>query len=184
MLEVCHRHLFVLLPGLGRILFCTFLVPLFLYYLFPEFGVFFLFWLGAGLVRLIYHIFNWYHDALLITNISLLKTFWSGFFDRSSTRLEYPMIEGISYAIQGFRRTVFNYGHVHVNRSGGSSAIELPDAVNPPKVERMILTYQEKFTSDQSMKDSEALKTLLVNMLRQQAKTHGTPATQPPSHKK
>jgi hypothetical protein len=107
-----------------------------------------------------------------VTNVSLLKTYWSGFFDRSSSRLEYPMIEGISYSIQGFRHTVFNYGHVHINRSGGSSVIELPDAVNPPRVERLILTHQEKFVSDQSVKDSETLKSLLVSMVRHHVKNN------------
>jgi len=171
-LEVFHRHPFIMLPSMGRILFFTFLVPLFLFYMFPEFGIFLLLWMAVGVIRIIYVFFNWYHDALLVTSVSLLKTYWSGFFDRSSTRLEYPMIEGISYAIQGFRRTVFNYGHVHINRSGGSSAIELPDAMNPPKVERKVLSFQEKFVSDQSMKDSETLKGLLVNMLRHHNKNN------------
>ncbi len=180
-LEVFHRHPFILIPSLGRILFFTFLVPLFLFYLFPEFTLFFLIWGVVGVLRLVYLFFNWYHDALLVTNVSLLKTYWSGFFDRSSSRLEYPMIEGISYAIQGFRRTVFNYGHVHINRSGGSSAIELPDAVNPPKVERVILFHQEKFVSDQSMKDSETLKSLLVTMIRHHNKSgkETPPAAEP-----
>lgn len=180
-LEVFHRHPFVMLPSLGRILFFTFLVPLFLFYMFPEFALFFFLWIGVGTIRLVYLFFNWYHDALLVTTVSLLKTYWNGFFDRSSSRLEYPMIEGISYAIQGFRRTVFNYGHVHINRSGGSSAIELPDAMNPPKVERVILTHQEKFVSDQSMKDSETLKSLLVTMIRNHNKNSPPPAS-PQSH--
>ena len=172
-LQVFHRHPFIMLPSLGRVLFFTFLIPLLLFYMFPEFALFFFLWMGVGLIRLIYVIFNWYHDALLVTNVSLLKTFWNGFFDRSSSRLEYPMIEGISYAIQGFRRTVFNYGHVHVNRSGGSSVIELPDAVNPPKVERIILSHQENFVTKQSLEDSETLKSLLVTMIRQHNKNEG-----------
>lgn len=173
-IEVFHRHPFIMLPSLGRILFFTFLIPLLLFYMFPEFALFFFLWVGIGLIRLVYIFFNWYHDALLVTNVSLLRTFWNGFFDRSSSRLEYPMIEGISYAIQGFRRTVFNYGHVHVNRSGGSSVLDLPDAVNPPKVERLILSHQEKFVTDQSLQDSETLKTLLVTMIRNHNKNEAT----------
>lgn len=171
-IDVFHRHPFVMLPSLGRILFFAFLVPLFLYYMFPEFVLFFALWMLAGVIRIIYLVFNWYHDALLATSVSLLKTYWNGFFDRSSSRLEYPMMEGISYTIQGFRRTVFNYGHVHVNRSGGSSLLELPDAINPPKVERLILTQQEKFTSSQGMQDSETLKSLLVTMIREHNKNN------------
>lgn len=179
-LDVFHRHPFIMFPSLARISFFTFLVPLFLYYMFPEFAFFFFLWMGVGIIRLVYVFFNWYHDALLVTNVSLLKTYWSGFFDRSSSRLEYPMIEGISYTIQGFRRTVFNYGHVHVNRSGGSSVLDLPDAINPPKVERVILSHQEKFVTDQSMKDSDTLKTLLVSMIRQHNKNSEGQPNPPP----
>jgi len=180
-LEVFHRHPFIMLPSLGRILFFTFLVPLFVMYLFPQFALFFFLWMGFGVVRMVYVFFNWYHDALLVTTVSLLKTYWSGFFDRTSSRLEYPMIEGISYAIQGFRRTIFNYGHVHINRSGGSSVLDLPDAINPPRVERMILSHQDNFVSNQSIKDSDTLKSLLVTMIRHHAKNNPEPvAPKPP----
>jgi len=182
-LEVFHRHPFIMLPSFGRILFFAFLVPMFLFYMFPEFVLFFMLWMFIGGVRIIYVLFSWYHDALLATSVSLLKTYWNGFFDRSSTRLEYPMMEGISYNIKGFRRTIFNYGHVHVNRSGGTSLLELPDAINPPKVERLILRQQERFVSDQSMKDSETLKSLLVTMIRHHNKKNPQEAQLPELNK-
>lgn len=181
-LEVFHRHPFIMFPRLGRILFFTFLIPLFIWYFFvPQLWIFLAVCLFFGLIRVVYLIFNWYHDALLLTNVSLLKTYWSGFFDRSSTRLEYPMMEGLSYTIQGFRRTIFNYGHVSVTRAGGgSSLLELHDAMNPPKVERLTLKQQEKFITSQSMQDSETLKTLLVTMIRDHNKKNPPKVAEPP----
>lgn len=174
-LEVCHRHPLVMSKDMVRVLFFGFFVPLFLYYLFPEGGVFFLLWGAISIVKLMYVLLNWYHDALLITNISLLKVAWYGFFNRTSARLEYPNIEGLTYSIQGFRKTVLNYGDVSISHSSGSVAIHLPDAINPPRVERLVLSYQEKFVSDQSLKDSQSLKNLLITMLRHHAKTQPTP---------
>lgn len=173
-LAVCHRHVFVMFGNLARILFFTVLIPLFLWYLFPDFAIFFILWMAIGCVKLFYAVFNWYHDALLITNVSLIRTGWDGLFNRTSTRLEYHVIEGISYAIQGVKKTVFNYGDVVLQRAGGST-ISLPDAINPSRVERLIVSHQEKFVSDQNFKDADTLKNLLTEMVRQHAKTHGVP---------
>jgi hypothetical protein len=173
-LEVFHRHPFIIITGLAKILFFYFLIPFFLIYLFPEFTLFFGLWIFIGVIRLVRLLFNWYHDAIILTNVSLIKTYGNGLFNRTSTRLEYPMIEGISYAIQGLRKTIFNYGHVTVVRSGNASAVELSDAMNPPNIERLVLHYQEKFVSDQNLKDSSSLKDLLVSLVRHHAKTQGT----------
>gem|GEM_PF-340642 len=172
-LEVCHRHPFVMFNDLLHVLFFTFFVPLFLWYLFPGFAIFYYLWFAIGFMRLSYVLSNWYHDAILITNVSLIKATWHGVFDRTSTRLEYQMIEGLTYTIRGLRKTIFNYGDLEISRTGGGTAIALPDAANPQKVERLVLHYQEKFVSDQSLKDAESLKNLLAVMLRQHAKKHG-----------
>jgi hypothetical protein len=174
-MAVCHRHIFVVTVDFFRILLFGAFIPSFLWYLFPDFGPFFVIWYTISFVRFFYVFFNWYHDALLITNVSLIKVGWDGFFDRSSTRLEYQMIEGLSYAIKGFKRTVFNYGDVTISRAGTGSALTLHDAVSPPKVERLVLSAQERFVSHQNLKDADALKNLLTVMLRHHAKTQGIP---------
>ncbi len=172
-LDICHRHVFIITENLLRSLFFGFLIPLFIWYLFPGSTIFVVPWLFISFIKLIYTVLIWYYDALLITNVSLNKTLWNGFFARSSTRLEYPMIEGLTYHIMGFRRTVFNYGLVTIERAGGAASIQFPDAMNPQKVERLVLHYQEKFVSDQNLKDSKSLQNLLVTMLRHHSKTKG-----------
>ena len=84
------------------------------------------------------------------------------------------MVEGLSYTIQGVRKTIFNYGHVTIERAGGAAAIQFLDAVSPQKVERLVLHYQEKFVTDQNLKDSKSLQNLLVTMLRHHSKTKGS----------
>lgn len=173
-LAVCHRHPFVMVPDMGRILFFSFFIPSFLWYLFPVFGIFFMIWIALGIMRFFQTVFNWYHDALLATNVSLIKVSWNGFFDRSSSRLEYQMIEGLSYAIKGVKKTIFNYGDVSIAHASGKTTLTLHDAMNPPKVERLVLGFQERFVSDQNLKDADSLKSLLTTMLRQHNKSNGT----------
>lgn len=176
-LYVFHRHPFVIIKEFVRLLLFGLFIPLFLSYLFPEVGLFFILWMGVTGIRLFYLFATWYHDALLVTTVSLVKIDWHGFFHRSSSRLEYPKIDGLSYTIKGLRRTIFNYGDVSIGQINGGSVLTIKDCINPSKVERVVLSHQENFVSDQSMKDAGTLKELLTAMLRHHAKTHGTPNT-------
>jgi hypothetical protein len=135
----------------------------------PDFILFIGVWLFISVIRLIKIGLIWYHDALLITDVSLLDVCWNGIFDRTSARLEYPMIEGVTLEIRKFRRVLFNYGDITVQGAGGGTNIALRDVMNPKRVERMIMMHQEKFVTDQGLKDSESLKTLLTSMIRQHA---------------
>lgn len=170
---VFHRHPFVIAMDLLRIVIFGFLVPLLLWLLFPEFILFFVLWMVFSFVRLVYVLLAWYHDVLLVTNVSLLDIEWEGFFDRTSARLEYPMIDGIACEIRGLTQTIFNFGLVSVNRAGAGKALQLKDAMNPRKVERKIMMYQEKFVTNQHLKDADALKGLLATMVRHHVKKEG-----------
>lgn len=174
-ISVFHRHPLVILPDFVRISFLGGAVPTFLWMMFPEFALFFSLWLIFSSIRMVYLFLWWYHDVLLITNVSLLDIQWEGFFDRTSARLEFQMIEGIACEVRGFIQTLFNFGLVSVLRSGGGSALELKDAINPRRVERKIMMYQEKFVTSQNLKDADALKGLLTTMLRHHAKTQSAP---------
>jgi len=170
--HVFHRHPFVMLSDLLRISFFGILLPLGLYLLFPNLVLFSLLWIFITFIRILYLIFNWFHDAILITDVSLVHVTWDGFFDRASARLEYNQIDGTASEIRGFRRTIFNYGNVTVS---GGSGLTLRDVINPKKAEKLIMMYQEKLTTHQHLKDAGVLKTLLTTMLRHHAKTEGVP---------
>ena len=168
-LFVCHKHPFVFLYDFLQILILGFSLPLLLYYLFPNYALFFVIWFIIGIFRLFSILSIWYHDAFLITNVSLLDVHWKSFFSRASTRLEYQHIEGVSYEKSSFWAVIFNYGDLAVQRPGGASDFCLKDCMNPKKVERQIMFHQEKFVTDQGLKDAETLKTLLSEMVRQHA---------------
>lgn len=165
-IEVFHKHPFTLIPEMGKIAFFGVFIPIFLYYVFPEFLFVFFVWWCACLIKVFYAFSNWYHDALIITNISLLDVTWNGFFHRTSSRLEYQNIQGISYHIKGFWHTVFKYGTITIQKNGGSTTIKLEDAINPQRIERLLLEHQEKHVSKQKLNESETLKALLTSLVK------------------
>lgn len=169
-LHVVHRHHFVMIKGLFKIAVLHFFIPIFLWYVFPEIWFIFLVWVSYGFIAMNIMIFKWYFDAILVSNMSLIDVNWNGPFDRNSVRLEYAMVEGTSYAFKGIMQTLFNYGTIQVNRQGGGVGIELKDAINPAKVESVILSYQEKYLADKNLEDIGSLKSLLTEMIRKHAK--------------
>lgn len=170
---VFHRHPFVMGPELLAILAVGFIIPAFLWYLFPEFAALFVLWMLVSCVRLVRAVLIWYHDALLLTNVSMIDTHWHGFFDRTSTRLEYNMIEGTSIEVRGFRRMLFNYGKISVQRGGGTNPMVLEDVINPRQAETRIMEFQQKYMTHRNIKDSDTLKQILSTMVQKHAKEAG-----------
>lgn len=169
-LFVSHRHPFVLVKSSIKISFLHFFLPIFLWYVFPEIWFVFLVWLVYGGIAFTKMMFDWYFDALVITDKCLLSVTWNGPFDRNSTRLDYSMVEGTSYNFKGIWQTIFNFGTITVNRQGGGTGMELKDAINPTRVESMVLGYQEKYLDNKNMDDVKALKSLLSEMIKKHTK--------------
>lgn len=107
-LHVVHRHPFMMVKGAIKITALHFFIPIFLWNVFPEIWFIFLVWLIYGFIAMNIMIFNWYFDAILVTNLNVINVKWNSPFDRSSVRVEYAMIEGTSYALKGIFQTLFN----------------------------------------------------------------------------
>jgi hypothetical protein len=120
---------------------------------------------------MIYHIIDWYFDAWLLTNQGVVNIEMGGIFSKSSTRVEYHMIEGIGYKVHGFFGTVFNYGDITVDKLGTSTSVVLLDAPNPKKIEKKVMYYQEKFLRSKSIRDHNALKNMLAEMIAYHVQT-------------
>lgn len=168
-LHVVHRHPFLMIKEGVKIGLLHFFLPIFLWNVFPEVYFVFLVWVIYGFIAINKMIFNWYFDAVLVTDLSLLDVKWNGPFDRTSARLEYSMIEGTSFRFKGILQTLFNYGIIQVNRQGGDVGIELKDAIDPAKAESVIMSYQEQYLSSKSMEDVKSLKNLLSEMVKKHA---------------
>ena len=164
-LDVAHRHLFILFKSSFKTFFFGVALPCLLYLFFPQALLIAFAWLVGGLIGMIYHIIDWYFDAWLITNFGVIDIDRNGLFDRSATRIEYHMIEGTSYTITGFWATVLNFGDIVIDKLGTKTSVILNDATAPKKVERKVTRFQEKYVNDRSFRDHQALKDMLADMI-------------------
>lgn len=140
-------------------------MPISAYLLFPPLIVIWAVWAGVGAILFIYHILQWYLDAWIVTNTSVIDHEWHSFFNKSTNRIEYGNIDGITNEIKGFWGTLFRFGHIQITHISGSPLV-LENVASPRKVERFILEHQQNFMRQQNFDDHSKLKELLTNLLR------------------
>jgi len=164
-LDIAHRHIIILKIDSAKTAFFGIFLPGALALVFPQFLLAFAIWGGVGLFGLLYHFIDWYYDCWLLTNVGVIDIERSGLLDITSTRIEYHMMEGMSYTIKGFLPTIFNYGDIVLDKLGAKTSVLLKDATNPKKLERTIMKLQEKYIYDRSIRDHHALKDMLSDMI-------------------
>jgi len=164
-LDIAHRHIIILKIDSAKTAFFGIFLPGALALVFPQFLLAFAIWGGVGLFGLLYHFIDWYYDCWLLTNVGVIDIERNGLLDITSTRIEYHMMEGMSYTIKGFLPTIFNYGDIVLDKLGAKTSVLLKDATNPKKLERTIMKLQEKYIYDRSIRDHHALKDMLSDMI-------------------
>lgn len=167
---VAHISIVVIWKDLVRIAALGFIIPGILFLFIPQILIFVLIWMVIGLFKLIYELYGWYYDVLLVTSSGVISIKSETIFDVTTNRVEYHMIEGVSYTIKGFGQTIFNFGSIQIEKVGSGTPVTLKNASNPARIERRILKYQEEYMAKRNFQDHRTLKELLAGMLRQEAK--------------
>ncbi|MBI5753580.1 hypothetical protein HZA40_00360 [Candidatus Peregrinibacteria bacterium] len=164
-LDVAHRHILTLKIKTSKVVFFGIVVPIIFYLFFPQTLLLVLLWIGIGLFGIFYHFIDWYFDCWLLTNYGVVDLDREGLFSMTSTRVEYHMIEGISYSIKGFLNTVLNVGDITIDKLGAKTSVVLLDATHPQALERKIMDFQERYVAERSVRDHQALKDMLADMI-------------------
>jgi len=172
---VCHRHIIILLKDFIRVFIIHFGLVFLAWWIFPQIFWICIVWAVIGLLRTLLLMQDWYYDSWLVTNMGIIGVQWTGYFDRTSTRVEYASIEGVNYNIKGFIATILNFGTVSLSKLGGPATVSLNDAYNPKRIEKNILQFQEQFMTSKNFKDQEVLKALLSDLVADHVKKHGLP---------
>ncbi|MFA6024666.1 MAG: hypothetical protein WC777_05735 [Candidatus Gracilibacteria bacterium] len=168
-LMVAHVHPFIVYAQLLKAMFFGMLIPAGGYYLFPPLWAIWLAWAVIGALLFAYRFLQWYLDAWIVTNLSVIDYEWESPFSQSTNRIEYGNIDGITNETKGFWGTVFRFGNIQITHVSGSPLI-LESVASPRKVERFIMEHQQKFVQNQSFDDHAKLKDLLTKLLRSSAK--------------
>lgn len=126
--------------------------------------------LGVWFLR---NFFDYFLDAWLITDRSVIDIAWHGWFHRQSTRIDYSSIEGVSYEIKGILGTLFKYGTVSIEKVGTGSIVSMEHVKNPRDTESVILLCQEACLRTKNMKDSSAVQDLIAEIVAERMHLRG-----------
>lgn len=162
---VAHVHPFTIYPQLFKIFIFGVVAPLGGYLLFPPFLAVWAGWGGIGILLFAYRLLQWYLDAWIVTNTSIIDHEWRSFFDQNTTRVDYGYIEGVTNEIKGFWGTVLRYGNVQIEHMSGQP-VSLKNVASPRTLERQISKHQNAYLNDQNFADQAKLKDLLTNLIR------------------
>ena len=164
-LHIAHRHVLIFKFAAAKTAAIGLFAPTLLYIIFPKALILWLLWLMVGVIGMIYHFIDWYFDCWILTNMGVVDIERNGLFDVTTTRIDYHMIEGIAYTIRGVIPTIFSYGDITIDKLGAKTSVMLKDAARPKRLERKVMKYQERYVYDRSVRDHQALKTMLSDMI-------------------
>ena len=167
LIYVVHSHWFSAYRQLFKAAFFGMLIPAIFYAMFPVLAAAWIFgiWFVLGILRFFREVADWYFDAFLVTDMGVVDLDWRGVFDKSSTRITFDDLVGISYDKCGFWSSIFNFGGL-VIQTDGTTEITLENAVAPQRAEKEILNAKEKYSHDRGIEDEKVLKEILSGMVK------------------
>lgn len=167
-LFVAHKHWGQFLGAFFRVLAFGFALPWGLYFMGLRSSLFLsivVVWTVLAILRLLYDFIDWYADAWLFTNMSIIIVEWHGIFSNTSKRIGYEDTEGVSYVIKGFWGTVMRYGDITLGVISGSHVL-MQNAAHPKKVELALMKCQGEYMDAKEWQDAAGLKQLLSQMVQ------------------
>ncbi len=169
LVTVIHRHWLLGLRYLGKPAL-SFAIAWGIAYLFPFRFVAILvaFWSIVSLVWLLRNFFDYYLDAWILSSEGVIDVEWHGWFHRTSTRVLYSDIQGVSYEIQGVVGTVMRYGTISIEKISTGESMDLSHVGNPRSVEKLILKQMEKYLHDKSLVDAKHVQEILSQLVAEQ----------------
>lgn len=127
--------------------FLILIVPFFLsFFLFSSLlGVIIFFvWTSIGLAYGLYQWLCWYFDSFIITNQRIINVNQKRLFARSVSETNLANVQDVTYEINGFLASIFNYGTVRVQTASALSLLEIPSVEKPKVVQELIMDLHQK----------------------------------------
>ena len=173
-LFVEHKHWIEIIEDYSKLFFLGIVFP-WIIYLFSGASFFMIFatlLTCIVLFRFSYVFFDWYFDAILITNESLLFINWHGFFHQESNRVSFESVESINIETQGFLSTILRIGDVRIEREAAPE-IEMKNMNKPKKVESDIMEGKRQYEKKHTMENTDALHDVLSELVANHIKKNG-----------
>lgn len=123
-------------------------------------------WYIIALMYTTYAFLDWYLDAWLITDLSIIDTKWDGFFKQSSSRVDYESIESVDIEMRGIKQSLLNYGRISLIRSSNIH-VQMEYVYKPKLASARITQIQGEIAGNKRTQNSEALKDLLAEVIEE-----------------
>lgn len=170
-LAAAHRHWAFFLAPMIKFLFFGLLIPVLIFFMFPVLFLLAVTIFGISLILFVLDFYDWYFDAWLITNLSIIDLDWVNLFVRRSSRIDYETIEGVSYETTGFWGYMLRYGDIQIDKASGTNAVMLHGATRPKRVELEILRHRTEYIDAKTKDDEHHLRDVLTSMIRRQIRS-------------
>lgn len=151
--KILHQHWGKLLFPILKtflILIIPFLISSWLFSNFLGVIIFFV-WVLIGLAYGLHQILTWYFNSFVITNQRLININQKSLFRRSVSEVSLGSIEDITYEIDGFLASLFNYGILKIKAS--SASLEISAVEQPKEVQELILKLKKEIKRNLSAKE-------------------------------
>lgn len=108
---------------------------------------------------------DFYLDAWVVTNKGVIDLEWHGWFHRSSSRVLYSDIQGLSYEVKGIIGTVLGYGEISLEKISTGDSISMEYVYKPRRVEATILEAMENYMHKKNLKDANTVQAILADFV-------------------
>lgn len=121
-------------------------------------------WLFVGIGYLIYHLIDWFYDAIVLTDSNILDIEWKGVFHKIANRISYDHIDSVSYTVKGVFPTLFHFGDLIISTTGeGEKGMIMTRDVR--EIQKIILAACEEVKEAKGENETEALKKAIKALL-------------------
>lgn len=115
---------------------------------------------------------DYFLDAWIITDRSVIDVEWHGWFHRTSSRIDYSAIEGVSTEMKGILGTLLRFGTITIEKISTGITISLENVSKPRKIEAIILACQDVNMHTRNLKDTESVKDILSDLIAERIYLH------------
>jgi len=168
-IHVVHRHWITVQKKMIKIALFGYITPIciivFIMGALNPANFIFYGWIAVAFFYSIYAFFDYYLDAWLVTDLSIIDTRWDGFFRQRSSRVDYESIESVDVDFKGFKESFFNYGTITLIRSSGIH-LTMERVYKPQMASHWISKVMSEIIGNKGVKDSEAIKHLLADIIQ------------------
>lgn len=135
-------------------------------------------WQGLALLGIIHTLaplWQWYVNALVMTNESLIIVDWPRLWERRSTRIDFHNLDEITVERTGIKSFMLNYGNLLLAKINGGGEHVVSNLSRPRRAARIMEDYREWHLDQKNFTEESALKGLLSGIVQRHVGDAGQP---------